>query len=120
MKTILTLIAVLFVGCKTSGEQSFLGDWISEAPASTQKISLGILKLRADGVMEYKDEMGDWEIVDGKVEARIQKTNGVIQKMFLKIEGIKKILLFKTTIVGGQYENIIEHNPPEPFYRVVE
>ena len=118
MRILLPIIALVLIGCGPKPEEMVVGEWKVVGKAEFN------LRFRGDGVVEMLNVdptvMGDWQIVDGKVEARIQKTNGVIQKMFLKIEGIKKILLFKTTIVGGQYENIIEHNPPEPFYRVVE
>ena len=123
MKMLLPIIALMLVGCKTSGEQSVLGSYEWKTPPSASAaITLEKLKIRPYGVMEYEGRAkpsGKWKIVDGIIEIRFH-WRGVTTQQFFKIEGSNKLLLFRSKFDGGQYEQVTEHDPPRPFNRVVK
>ena len=122
MKTLFPIIALLLAGC-SKPEEMVVGEWKSTDSSNFT------MKLRDDGVMEFTEDddemiMGEWKLVlDGEVlETKFQLDGGTF-RMFFLMEGPSKLQWFRFTKIHPQYqpdERMTLHDPPIPFYRVVE
>ena len=121
MKILLPIIALLLVGCGKSPEEMVVGEWKTGFAKNNME-----LKLRANGVMEFIEgdfippEMGEWKIVDGIIETRLEYDELGAFLFFYNIEGPSKLTLFQMTNLDGTDEEVTNFDPPKPFHRVVE
>ena len=116
MRILVPIIALVLIGCGPKPEEMVVGEWKVVGKAEFN------LRFRGDGVVEMLNVdptvMGDWQIVDGKVELDLLQADGKTMRMLLDIESPSKMTWFEATYNVGDGDEVQYYDPPQPLYRI--